>query len=151
MIFVECKADKVFLKTIGIEEKIIYHAGGKGRVVHKLIKCKKEIGIIDEDPGRPQPKKLKQFKLIKEVHNMKILQDENENKLILLNPRLEEWILNITKRYNLKIEKFNLPHNGEEFHKIINSNTQKFENLLENIKKKKLDEIEFLKNYILKI
>ncbi|MGC8976679.1 MAG: hypothetical protein ACP5OB_03545 [Candidatus Ratteibacteria bacterium] len=145
MIYVECKPDKVLIENLDVLEKEkIYHCGGKGRVVSNVLKGKKNYGLIDEDPLSPQPRKLKNFEKKYEKYGIKIMGDDKENKLIILCPNLERWILKVVKENSIDIKKYGLPEEGEELHSIINTNINSFIKLLKELKRTK--EFEFFRN-----
>jgi len=137
-IYVECKPDKVVAKIIfekiGLKTKII-HETGKSRVVKKLLNQENTIGVIDEDPTSIQPAGLEKFKLKHEDKrfNYKILQTKNNSKLIMLVPRLEEWIIKLSKQTKIDLKKFNLPNDPTQLHRIINTKTINLEKYLSKL------------------
>lgn len=133
IIFVECNPDELLIQKIGIPKKIIYHAGGKTKICKKLSKDTNKIGVIDEDPLSVQPPYIKKLKIIEEEKELgiKVLFDEKrKNRIIILSPRLEEWIIKACEEAKIDLKKYNLPKNGNKLHKVINTNLNKFENLL---------------------
>ncbi|MCD6221278.1 hypothetical protein J7K25_03870 [bacterium] len=147
MVFVECKADLTHIKNIGIRLNEIYHAGDKGRVCKNLRKKENVCGMVDEDPLSSQPSYLKEIRFIKEIEGIKYFKDEKrKNNVVILSPYLEEWILKIVKKYKIKIKEYGLPGESRKFHKIVNSNIEKLENLLEELKEK--EEFIFLKTIL---
>ncbi len=67
-------------------------------------------------------------------HDLKILHDEKNNRLIVVCPRLEEWLLETAKLAGIKITSYGLPSDAEKLHERININLKKFEKLLNNLK-----------------
>jgi hypothetical protein len=64
----------------------------------------------------------------------RVLNDKsNNNDLIVLCPRLEEWVLKATKEAQIDIKRYNLPDDGEHLHKEININIGKFEKLIKDL------------------
>jgi hypothetical protein len=150
-IYVECKPDEVLLKSLGIKEITIEHAHGKGNICNKLKKNKNAFGLLDEDPQSVQPKYLKNLKckIINEF-NIKLFYDENSNNfLIILCPRLEEWILESVKELKIDIKEYNLPDDANNLHKIINAKLSDFEKLICKLKESK--RIKKLKELLLNI
>jgi len=140
MIYVECKPDFV-LASLFVSKKGIIHAGNKSEVIKCLRKRNNCKGMIDEDPGHSQPSYLKEFNLVKESSNLgiKILRDKRNNYLIVLCPRLEEWILNSAKERKIDLEKdYRLPAEENKFHAVINANISKFELLIKDLRNKSL-------------
>ncbi len=58
------------------------------------------------------------------------------NDLIVLCPRLEEWLLKATKDAQIDIKRYNLPDDSEHLHKEINLNIDKVEKLIKDLKVK---------------
>lgn len=150
MIYVECKPDKALLRTIGINENEIYHTGGKSRVIFKLLRSERCCGVIDEDPTAPNlPNKFRNhFRKKQENFGTKIFEDEKQNKLIMICPKLEEWVVNIVRKYRIDLKSFNLPEDSESLHKTINFTVKDFEKLISQISDK--EELIFLKNQVQK-
>ena len=139
MIYTECKPDSVLVKTLGIPKKEIIHLGGKAEVCKQLEKRENWKGLIDEDPFSIQPSYLKRLKMRVNLSNygFKVLYDNcNNNDLIVLCPRLEEWVLKATKEAQIDIKRYNLPDDGEHLHKEININIDKFEKLIKDLRGK---------------
>jgi hypothetical protein len=151
MIYLECEPDKVLVKALGISRKEIKHAFSKGNVCNKLEKSRNSKGLVDEDPLRPQPTYIGKLKLHSHEKDIKLLSDENaQNYLIMLCPTLEEWILKAVKELGVNIVNFGLPDDAGKLHKIINIKLGSFENLIEDIKKRKSGMLKTLEGFIIK-
>ena len=61
MIYVECSPDAALVRKLGIPKREIRHSSGKGEVLKRVLKGA-SIGVVDEDPGSPQPRRLEEFK-----------------------------------------------------------------------------------------
>jgi len=146
MIYVECKADKIVIENLGVLKEEICHCGGKGRVMLKLTKGEKNCGLIDEDPGCPQPKILKNFNKKSEKYDLKILYDEKGNKLIVVSPTIEGWILKVAKKNEIDVKKYELPEDFNELHRIINIYLDSLRKLLDELRK--TEEFSFLKKLL---
>lgn len=139
MYLVECKPDEVLVKTLTLaSRKNIRHAGNKTELLKKLTEhyCD-TIGIIDEDPESIQPPHLQKFKEKQDLtsYNFKILHQKSKNNtLIMLRPRLEEWILAAAKEANVDLEKYKMSNDPIELHKQINIQIDKFQKLVNNLK-----------------
>jgi len=138
MIYVECKSDFTLVKSIAkIPKREIIHERGKGRVCGKLERQRDCKGLVDEDPLSTQPPYARKMRLESSLaqHELKVFYDEpNENHLILLCPRLEEWILKAAREANLNMEKYSLPDVPEKLHREINLDLSKFEKLVGDLK-----------------
>lgn len=139
MIYTECKPDSTLVKLLGISKKQIIHLGGKPEVCKQLAKRENWKGLVDEDPSSVQPPYLKRLPVKENFPNygLKILNDASKNNdLIILCPRLEEWIIKATEEAGINIKRYNLPDDGEQFHKVINIDLRKFERLVNDLKGK---------------
>lgn len=128
--YVECYPDEVLVKTLtGISSKNIKHSGNKSGVFTKLEKTTGKIGLVDQDPGAAMPRKAANIVWLARPHNI-ITGDFRSNTVIVLCPRLEDWIIRICSLYKINPLEFGLPASGRELHKVINGNVDKFGNLL---------------------
>ena len=108
--------------------------------------------MVDEDPGSVQHPYLKRMKMAENLRRfgIKILVDEKKNnRVIILSPRLEEWIIEASKESKINLKKHNLPKDGNKLHKIINLNLERFEGLLDELIEKS-ERIRILKRYLLR-
>ena len=138
MIYLECNPDKALVMAMGIHKKEIYHSGNKGNVCKNLAKNSNSKGLVDEDPFSTQPSYIGKLELILHEHDIKLLYDEKaQNQLIILCPKLEDWILKAAKEAKVNVEDYSLPDDAYELHEIINIKPEKFLRLIEDLKKKK--------------
>jgi len=131
--FVECNPDRLLLQKIGVTKRSIIHAGSKSGVCKRLSKTTYSVGVVDEDPYSVQPRYLKGLKIIEnsQKHDVKVLFDEKRNnRVIVISPRLEEWIIRAAKEAKVNMHKYGLPGDGNKLHKLINSELSRFERLL---------------------
>lgn len=135
MIFVENEAHKILVKAIGVSEKKIIVADGKGNVCNKLEKEKNCKGLVDEDPLSSQHSYFKKLGH-KEVKNeIKLFFDQkNKNYLIILCPVVEKWILKAATEVKLNTSKYNLPDNSNELYKTLHADNKRYKNLERLIK-----------------
>lgn len=134
LIYVECYPDTVLVKTLGIPRRKIIHAHSKGNVCNRLSKSKNSKGMVDEDPYSSQPNYLKKLRLVDERDDLKLLMDNrNNNKLIVVCPTLEGWIIATSKEAGISLRDFNLPNNPDRLHETINLNLGKFEALIKEL------------------
>ena len=135
--FAECKPDTLLVKLLtgqGVD-----HRGGKTRLIKKMLQSgEPSKGLIDEDPQSLQPPLLKRFKLLRDEQSvgLKVYEDDNGNRLIMLSPNLEEWIISSAREAGLKLESYSLPDKSDDFHRIINLDLKKFQNLILDLKDK---------------
>ncbi|MBS7268589.1 MAG: hypothetical protein KIH10_07140 [Candidatus Freyarchaeota archaeon] len=136
VIYVECKPDSILVKSlIKISKKEIIHAGNKSEICKKLEKQENCIGLVDEDPNSPQPTYMKRMEAeFLSEHGLKILHDKRYNRLVVLCPRLEEWLLEAVKQANVQMGSYGLPNEGMALHERININLNKLERLIHDLK-----------------
>jgi len=139
MIYIECKPDFVLVKSLGVPRREIIHLGGKPEICKQLEKRENCKGLVDEDPFSVQPSYLRRLEVQENLssYGLKVLKDgSKKNDLIVLCPRLEDWILKAAKEAKVDVKRYNLPDDGEKLHKMININITKFEKLIEDLKGK---------------
>lgn len=139
MIYLECRPDYALVRALTHIPKrdIIHDFKGKFEVCKRLEKSEGSKGLIDEDPSSFQPRYIRSLKQETDLsnHDINIRRDStNGNLLIILRPRLEEWILGAALEAGRDVRTFGLPNNGKQLHQIINVSLDKFENLLEELK-----------------
>jgi len=137
MIFLECEPDKALVKGLGIPRKEIKHMFSKGNVCNRLEKTKNSKGLVDEDPLNPQPSYIGKLKFLSRGHGIKLLVDEkNQNYLIVLCPRLEDWVLNVAKQASIDVLTHGLPNDPNKLHEALNIKLDRFRDLIDKIKQK---------------
>ncbi len=152
VVFVECNPDKLLIQKLGVPKRKIVHAGSKSEVCKRLSRSVSSIGVVDEDPFSIQPRYIGKLKTIEDSQKLgiRVLLDEgNNNFVIILSPRLEEWIIEASKEAKITMSKYGLPRDGNKLHKVINSNLDKFEKLLDELINKS-EKLLALKRYLLR-
>ncbi len=151
MYVVECKPDKV-LVVILVKRRDIIHAGDKGRVVKYLGKHPNSIGVVDEDPGASWPGEIREYRELRELQECGIrifLHRIAGSKLIVLCPRLEEWILEAAKEVSLDVQEFKLSEDPRRLHETINLRTEEFQQLAREMLRRKSRRLSLLKRELL--
>ena len=142
-IYVECRPDKILAKFIlekaGIKHKII-HEHGKTRIIKKVLSQKDSIGLIDEDPHAIPPPRIENFKLMSEEQeiqrfNFKVLKSPRDSILILLMPRLEEWIIRLSNLTKIRLDRYGLSNDPNHLHSTINFKLSNLEKYLDELSK----------------
>ena len=94
----------------------------KTKVLKALIEESKEhiVGVVDEDPDKTQPPLLRNFEEFAndERANIRILR-LNKAKLIILRPRVEEWIPKVARNSGLDVKKYGLPEDADKLHERL--------------------------------
>jgi len=140
MIFVECKPDYALVcKLREDQNRKVEHSYGKSSVLNKLVReggYENSLGMIDEDPNSNQPKTLREFMEISNVTDCKIKilnYTRLNNNVIVLCPRLEEWIIAASNEAGLRMIDYGLPNEPDKLHEIINLNVEKFNLLIDDL------------------
>ena len=151
MIYVECNPDEVLVKALGIPRREIHHSGNKPEVCKRLKKSENCTGLVDEDPSSEKLTYIDKLKLHSNDYNIKLLIDEKgKNYLIVLCPKLEEWILKAAEEAKIYTPSYGLPDDPDELHKFINTRLKNFENLIKDIIKQKSRMIKTLEGFLKK-
>jgi hypothetical protein len=117
MLYIECDNDEVLITALEIKD--FEHEGGKFKVCNKLTKLINQIGLIDEDPGKLQADYTDKMIPNEEILSMKYYFDGKKgNKVIMLCPDLENWIITIAKECKVKLDSYNLPETAKGLHDI---------------------------------
>jgi len=134
LILVECLPDKVLVCELIKRRKIVKHGRGKGNIARLLeMHLTGTIAIIDEDPGAPEPRYLAKLKLLENdtKNSITIKEDPTrKNLVIILSPRLEEWLLLALKESNVNPKDIKLPRDPGVLHDLLTHNPQKVRTIL---------------------
>jgi hypothetical protein len=124
MIYVEGTADTILVKTLA-GWNTVENLHGSSTVCTKLDDKDHCKGMVDErDVLKKHPYVRK---LVKNVRGktqlptqLLVLKDKAKNNtLILVQPRLEEWIIQCAKEAKLSLEKLNIPNDPDELHALL--------------------------------
>lgn len=133
ILHLEGKTDMVLALCLGFSRKQVTTHGPKGEVCNYLEKTRSMIGLIDEDPTSAQPDYLKRLGVRKSESkfSLQVLVDEKLNhKIIVVCPKLEDWVIAMEKHCNIRLIDFRLPNDPKELHKKINGQLDQFEKLI---------------------
>ena len=97
MFYVECKPDGILVGLIAAlpKRQVIHEIKGKYEIAKRLSEAQGAKGLLDQDPNSIQPAYLSRLNLEQDLpqSGLKVLHDSTrDNYVILLCPRLEEWI-----------------------------------------------------------
>ena len=157
MIIIECNNDKQLMFRLGFTKTNIVHAGSKGIVLERLNgETKPAIGIVDEDDVKKLQRLLKDNDIdlvIKKGKKNSIAltakRNDKTKSLIVISPRLEEWIYKVAKRNGINPTKYDLPEDPDMLHNDTSKESEKgFRDLLVALNKKKDWEIELMRKWI---
>ena len=137
MIFIECNPDLALVQmTKNISRKeIIHELKGKFEICRRLQETANTMALLDEDPFQTQPIYLGKMRVISEnIDCTKVLYDKNNNNfVVLLLPRLEEWIIRAAKLARINMNDYNLSNQAGELHREINYKIENFKKLVINL------------------
>ncbi len=145
-VYFECDNDEALLDIFFIPKKSKKHSFSKGNVCNSLGKVSDSIGMVDEDPQTQQNKYITSLgKPIKNNHNIKVFVDsKRNNKVVMLCPRLEEWLYGVANKNGINPTDYELPKSPDELHEL---EFQKIKNKLSNFLQAllKTQELQYLK------
>ena len=153
MIVVECYPDEKLVRALGVPRKQIRHEGGKGCVLNKIRESDAGIGLIDEDPDSHQPRELNQYAMCNQDDEFGSLrrlthQKNTAKKIIIIRPRLEEWLLGRARASSLNPLDYGLPDNADKLHSLRRYDRKpQFENFLGELRRGD-QEVEKLKSWL---
>ena len=149
MISVECNADETLVRALGFPKRQIIHCKGKSEVIKKLVKGLSAIGIVDEDPGTTPPSNIKIFNLLEHGENESLF-GSSDSKLIVLSPKLEDWILERAKSSKVNLREHKLTNDASRLHDLLASkiHQKKFENLLLELISKKDKGLQLIESWL---
>lgn len=130
-LFLECKPDETLAAALGVPSRTIVHCHGKGRVSKNLRNNSGVTGLVDEDAGRTETPTLKRYTEVSTGHGVILKQDKaQKNRLVVVCPKLEDWVIETAKASGVKMAKFNLSENPNALHADINYRLPNFQRLL---------------------
>lgn len=119
-ILVECFPDEALLRVLGVPRKRLLHERSKGRILTRLRGLPDAVGMVDEDPESPQHRDLNTYRRIQTGEGLHLLVrgGSGNQRLIVLCPRLEEWLIQRAKSMRIAPEDFGLSSNPDRLHSI---------------------------------
>ncbi len=119
-VLVECYPDEMVLEALGVPKTRLLHLGGKGEVVKRVHKLGCAIGMIDEDPNSTQPRDLSNYSDTEMAEGLRLCtrDDDPNQRLVIVCPRLEEWLYERAEAMGIRPEAYNLPDTPDRLHNI---------------------------------
>jgi len=116
----ECYPDQALLLSLGVQRKQLLHEARKGEVLKWLRKTPGGVGMVDEDPDSSQPLELSSYREQKTAEGLRLLtrQGSSGQRLIVLCPRLEEWLMQRARSSGIKADDYGLPHDPDRLHSV---------------------------------
>jgi hypothetical protein len=136
MLFLECNADETLARAVGVPPRDIIHSHGKGRVSKSLKRKSEAVGLVDQDIGSAEPVTLSKFVEESNQHDVILKRDRlQNNRLVVICPRLEDWIVKTAKAANVRMTDFGLSENPRDLHADINHRLPNLDRLLNHLLK----------------
>ncbi len=119
-IAVECYPDEVVLRGLGVPRKQVLHQARKVEVFNWLKKNASAVGMVDEDPDSDQPRDLVSYHQVQASEGLLLLirQGSSGQRLIVVRPRLEDWLIQRAKVCGIDPRQYQLPGSAKELHGI---------------------------------
>ena len=139
MIYVECYPDTILVRTLtGLPQReVIHELKGKSGVVGQVSKRRDSRGLVDEDPMATPPPYLVRMEILQDVpaRGLRLLQDTARgNHIVVLRPRLEDWIARAARDAGIDLLDYNLPTDPRKLHQVINDYLPSYQRLVEDLK-----------------
>ena len=148
-LFLECKPDEVLARVAGVPPHAIVHSPGNGSVSKLLGKHPGVTGMVDEDLGSAEPRALKQYLQVSDIHDLRLrIEKGSSNRLVVVCPKLEDWLIKTAKTASVKMTKFSLSENPCELHADINTRLPNMERLLQELLARKSPRLLHLKTLL---
>ncbi len=127
MTYFECYADESLLRFLGHPSNELSggHSHGRSRVCAKLSKVNGAFGLVDEDPGAARDPYLTylytQPALHQDVNLILFEHKKAQNRLLVLRPTLEHFIVNVAAESNLDLEseRYRLSMRADRLHDML--------------------------------
>jgi hypothetical protein len=119
-VLVECDADEAVLRALGLPRKQLLHFGGKYELLKKLKDRAHDVGMVDEDPGKVQPKDIGSYRQTDSAEGLRLLtrQGRGGQRLVIVCPKLEDWLIQRAKSSGIRPEDYGLPSDPDRLHSI---------------------------------
>ena len=143
MIYVECQSDEMVVRSVTRDSpQQIVHERGKGAVCRRLAKVSHCTGVIDEDADSSRPPYLERASTRRELQGQALTvfrYIRQRNVIVILRPRLEEWLLGAASQANIDISArpHNLPGRPAEFKRALMGDPSKLDQLLQDLLKQR--------------
>ena len=149
MIIVECFSDIALVQclTSTPREFIAHQFRGKSGVCKQLGESRNCKGMVDQDPLSAQHPMEKQGQQITDYshHHINLIRfPDQQNDLIILCPKLEDWFIDTARIEGIDLESQGLPSDPNKLHRVIDQRLSDFRKVLNMLKSKKSERVETL-------
>jgi hypothetical protein len=148
-LFLECRPDETVAVALGVLRRTVVHSHSKGRVSKSLAQHSGVIGMVDQDFGENEPPTLRKFVEVSTNHDLQLkVHKAQNNHLVVVCPKLEDWLIKTAKMANVKMEQFNLSENPRDLHADINNRLPNVERLVNELIESKSPRMLHLKSLL---
>ena len=120
-VLIECNADEIVLRNIGVLKKQLFHFGGKNKLINRLRNLPGAVGVVDEDPASIQHPDLKaSYRQAESAEGLRLLarQGSGCQRLVMICPKLEDWLIQRSKLSGIRPKDYGLPSDPDKLHSI---------------------------------
>jgi hypothetical protein len=151
-LFVECKPDETLALALGVSRHDLEHAGNRAGVCAQVSRRSGTTGMVDEDPGAATPHYMKTLAGEPMEHEIRVLCDsQRKNRLVVICPRLEEWLVQSAKSSGLKMTDFGFESdNGLHLHREINHRLESLKKVVSKLIEGKSKRLLYLQSLLVK-
>lgn len=135
-VLIECDNDEALVRGVLGSGVSVRHHSGKSTVSQRLQEQKMPTrAMVDEDPDSNQPSYLKSLGRRRfPSHGLVLLRDPKRGHLVVvLSPRLEDWLLATAQAAGVHVEEFDLPTDVAQFKHAARNNPSKFAMLIRKL------------------
>jgi len=105
--------------------------------------------MVDQDFGENEPPTLRKFVEVSTNHDLQLkVHKAQNNHLVVVCPKLEDWLIKTAKMANVKMEQFNLSENPRDLHADINNRLPNVERLVNELIESKSPRMLHLKSLL---
>lgn len=138
MIYFECYADESLLRSLGFTARDLSggHSHSRSKVSSKLSKSTNSVGLVDEDPMSPRDSYLtdlfSRVPLYEDANLFAFGDLRKNNKLVVLRPNLESWVIRIARDQKVSLREYMLADTEDSLHDMLapKTNTTKRQQLV---------------------
>ena len=120
-VLIECNADYIVLRNIGVQKKQLFHFAGKDKLINRLRNLPGAFGVVDEDPASIQHPDLKaSYRQTDSAEGLHLLarQGSGGQRLVMICPKLEDWLIERAKSSGIRPKDYGLPSDPDKLHSI---------------------------------
>jgi hypothetical protein len=135
MIYLEGFNDEATVRALGFYRSHLRQEGCKSRVDHalKISRNSTDIGLVDQDPNKPCPSYLREFKAAESRPDLGLClyqHPQSGKRFIEIQPDLEPWLYAQAQAIGVSPVTHHLPKRHEDLHKNFRKHRSHLENFV---------------------